>query len=153
MSSRNADRWPVLRSLPGPSEWPSVDDLDDPYPVPAIYYLTDAEGSIVYIGQSGDVRKRIKEHRRQGNKDFDRAYFWGCLCASDRLAWEGILILSCRPRYNRSVNIGIAAAGRCYDLTRSTFSRLATCRRSRQRKAAKTAKPRTHKRVEKRAGS
>jgi len=151
MSNRNSDRWPALRSLPGPSAFRPVADLDgDPYPEAGIYYLTDEAGEIVYVGQSGDIRARIATHRREGKKTFKEAYFWRCLSPSDRLAYEGILILASRARYNRSVNIGLSAEGRAYDLTRSTFARLGACGKRKSAKK-KDSKPRAKVRVAKRS--
>jgi excinuclease UvrABC nuclease subunit len=151
MSSRKSPRWPVLKSLPGPDQFTPVQNLDtEPYPVAGIYFLVDEEGQIVYVGQTGNVKERIRQHTKQGTKRFADACYWECISASDRLAFEGILILASRPRYNRSVNIGIATEGRCYDLTRSTFARLGASSRRKSAKK-KAAKPGSKERMAERA--
>ena len=122
MSSFLAEKWPVLSALPSPSQFRKTDTLG---PGEAGLYLLLQGDVIVYIGQSSDVRNRLQQHRAEGKKQFDGSVWFPCINVGDRLRYEGILILAAVPRYNRSCNLGITNDGRVYDLTRSTYSRLA----------------------------
>jgi hypothetical protein len=100
----------------------SLEDLDPVSEVPrssGIYaYLSG--GKVLYIGHSTDMRRRQREHARE--KDWYPAVDEvRVLCleggADPRLVAETGLLLKYRPRYNRTIKIGIANDGHLYELS------------------------------------
>lgn len=84
-------------------------------PVPGVYLLFDYPGNVVYIGQSADVARRLKDHRSEGTKDFHYALFYHLDDESSRLRLEGILILLHLPAYNKGLNLGLRP-GRAWEI-------------------------------------
>lgn len=76
-------------------------------PVPGIYLLW-RDGAIVYAGQSGDIKTRLRTHRKEDVKKFHSASFYRLPDEMSRLISEGILILYFLPEYNRGLNLGMA---------------------------------------------
>lgn len=65
-----------------------------------VYFLIN-NGEIVYVGQSMNVHKRISEHARQKEKEFDAFHYVVCDPAMlDEL--ENAYIIALAPRYNRA---------------------------------------------------
>ena len=83
-------------------------------PTPGLYILF-RESTIVYIGQSGDIRERLRTHRKEGKKIFDRVTHCFCDDLSERLRLEGILILLHTPKYNRALLLGLSN-GRTHEI-------------------------------------
>lgn len=93
-----------------------------PYPAtpPLLYpglYVFLKDGKPVYIGESGDIPRRLKEHRRKKwyEEGLEVRILW---CNDDqiRLVTETVMILRERPRHNRAIKIGLSVAGRVYGL-------------------------------------
>jgi excinuclease UvrABC nuclease subunit len=133
MSTEHDDSWPLLAAIPPPSQWLPEDELGDWQP--GVYLLISSEGEVDYIGQSGNIKERLKQHRREDKKKFERVRWIECLSQSDRLQYEGILILTTRPRYNRGVWVGLRANGTLHDYTKAHFARVKAT--SQRRKKAK----------------
>jgi len=69
-----------------------------------VYFLL-ADDEIVYVGQSVDVKKRLKQHADYSEKTFNRFFFVQC----DRLELnklEAYYILKFRPKYNIAIPRG-----------------------------------------------
>lgn len=82
---------------------------------PGVYLLL-SRGRIVYVGQTGNLSKRLAEHRREGTKTFDDAqvYLLGDLMS--RLRVEADLIIRLMPIYNHSLLLGIdGLAGKVWE--------------------------------------
>jgi excinuclease UvrABC nuclease subunit len=79
--------------------------------VSGVYCIYDEEDTLLYVGQSCDVRSRISRHRRKK---------WGGAIArievvrigreSDRLIAEAVYILRHFPRHNKAVKLGLSHA-------------------------------------------
>lgn len=65
--------------------------------IPGIYALFD-EDSLVYIGSTKNLRRRISDHLRMSPK----RTFRFASCRKDRLQTEAVLISQFRPRFNRN---------------------------------------------------
>jgi hypothetical protein len=74
--------------------------------IPGIYLLFDGD-ELVYVGQSGDIKVRLAQHRKEGAKQFDRVLLYHMASEMSRLRTEGILILYFLPKYNRGINLGM----------------------------------------------
>ena len=111
------------------SDWPQADIDLPPFtafscednlesasaPVPGVYLLFDYPGNVVYIGQSSDVARRLKDHRAEGTKKFHYALFYQLADETSRLRLEGILILLHLPCYNKGINLGLRP-GRVWEI-------------------------------------
>ena len=69
-------------------------------------YKLYKNGTLVYIGYSGGVNNRLKDHLRE--KDIDEIAL--CKCPTKAIAdkLENSLILSLQPEYNKVVNLRLA---------------------------------------------
>ena len=78
-------------------------------------YLFLKKGKPVYIGESGDIPRRFKEHKRKKwfEEGLDFKVLW-CNNSEVRLLTETIMILRERPRENRAIKIGLSKAGKLY---------------------------------------
>lgn len=136
------DTWPLLESLPRLADALSEAVLRArPGVVPGVYLLWRA-GELVYIGHSGDIARRLAQHRKEATKVFDRATFFDVPDHSLRLRTESVLILAALPAYNRHVSVGIAGpagARHCYDyqlrFTGAPRAKAPAARARRRRKA------------------
>lgn len=69
--------------------------------VNGVYFLTN-KGKIVYVGQSGDISKRIKQHIKEGIKIFDSFSF--LKCGIRETSWqEARFINMYKPIYNKVI--------------------------------------------------
>ena len=70
--------------------------------VPCVYLLMSAEGECLYIGQSCDVKSRLRSHWRA--KRMPLAQYEVIICESPEAAWalEGDLIFQHKPPYNKA---------------------------------------------------
>lgn len=75
-----------------------------------VYLLFSGE-QIVYVGKSINVVPRIFQHKREGQKVFDKAYFLPCH-ASKLDEIEGSLIYAFRPKYNGTARAPLRFIGR-----------------------------------------
>jgi len=100
----------------------TLDDFSDfdiekpPLLFPGVYVFLHGKKR-VYIGESGDVPRRLKEHRRK--KWFSEKLKIKVLWCSDeqaRLMAETVMILRERPRENKAIKIGLSKAGRIYPI-------------------------------------
>jgi len=76
--------------------------------VSGLYCIYDEEDTLLYVGQSCDVRSRVSVHRRKP---------WGKAIAritavrigreSDRLVAEAVHILRHRPLHNKAIKLGL----------------------------------------------
>lgn len=88
-----------------------------PIGVPGVYRFRDAEDGFLYVGESGDVCRRYKEHRRKPwFKDAVRFEVCGVIDPELRLLVETMEILRFRPRHNRALKLGLDKQGRIYSL-------------------------------------
>lgn len=72
-------------------------------------YLLKYQNSVVYVGQSVDVKRRIKEHKQEKKKKFDEFIYISCP-DTNLNSVEAFNILKYSPKYNKeryeiSVNI------------------------------------------------
>lgn len=93
-----------------------LDKEKPPFLFPGVYMFLK-RGKAVYIGESGDIPRRLKEHRRKKwyEANLEVRVLW---CTDDqvRLITETIMILRERPRENRAIKIGLTKTGRVYGL-------------------------------------
>lgn len=89
-----------------------------------VYLLYD-RGQLVYVGQTGNLFRRLAEHRAEATKVFDsyRVYHNDDLDA--RLRIEGIIMLTYLPRYNHALLLGLdGLTGKVWERDhRNPFSR------------------------------
>lgn len=80
-------------------------------------YMFLKKGKAVYIGESGNIPCRLKQHRRKKwhEKDLEVRVLW-CEDDETRLVVETVMILRERPRANRAIKLGLTMAGRVYAL-------------------------------------
>lgn len=95
--------------------WQTEDTLPET-PTAGLYRL-EKDGAPIYIGQSGDIRKRIGQHKTEGKKAFDSFLWAGVATGTDRLRLEGIAILATLPPANKNVHLGFTPQGKVYDMT------------------------------------
>jgi hypothetical protein len=70
---------------------------------PCVYFLTDSDGEILYIGKSRNgTIGRIATH--QYGKEFNRAFFVNCFGYKKMDELESKLILKYRPKYNMVIS-------------------------------------------------
>jgi hypothetical protein len=85
-------------------------------PVQGVYRLLDASGTTVYVGQSSNIKLRLAQHRKEQTKLFEYALIIPQIDdLSQRLRAETVLIMTHMPKYNRGINIGLAA-GQCWEI-------------------------------------
>lgn len=100
----------------------SFDEDFRPFPKlagPGVYAYWDAEGTLLYIGQSGDVKGRRRAHERtkKWGDQIATALYCPLADASERLIAETVLILRHFPKHNRSVKLGISSTkGRVHEI-------------------------------------
>lgn len=96
-----------------PAETYSESDLADlECPICAVYTLW-AGPECLYVGHSGHLRARLRQHRR--DKNFDRVECYLVDSLDDRLRLEGVLILALRPALNKGLHLGVRP-NRCWEL-------------------------------------
>lgn len=79
--------------------------LDEIY----IYFLLEGE-TIVYVGQTVNLKSRLKEHSK--NKTFDRVeYFFTSKTKPETDLLEAVLILKHLPKYNKSLPVAPKEVG------------------------------------------
>jgi excinuclease UvrABC nuclease subunit len=89
-----------------PANFAPLKDL--PALVSGVYCIFDDEDTLLYVGQSCDVRSRISAHRRKKwGPAIERVEAVLIGRESDRLVAEAVHILRHRPRYNRSIKLGL----------------------------------------------
>lgn len=71
-----------------------------------VYLLYD-RGQLVYVGQTGNLFRRVSQHRAEGTKTFDRVRVYHEDDLVSRLRIEGILMLIHLPRYNHALLLGL----------------------------------------------
>ncbi|MEE8522149.1 MAG: GIY-YIG nuclease family protein [Gemmatimonadota bacterium] len=94
------------------------DTESPPFIHPGIYVLSDADGGVIYVGESGDVTRRLKQHARD-KRWYKKVVTVRSIFCSDRdlrLTGETLLILRHRPRHNRAIMIGLDATAKVYPL-------------------------------------
>lgn len=95
-------------------------------PIPGIYVLSDETGP-VYVGQSGDVRRRLAQHRAEGRKRFHDARVYQILDLPSRLLTEAALTALLHPKYNDGIFLGlknpIGGGRRVWEMDRRTIYR------------------------------
>lgn len=80
---------------------------------PGVYFMKDAEGKIIYIGQSSDLRARIGSYRHVTPEKHPKRTLrmvgrialieWQvCTTASEAIDLESALLLEHRPQFNRA---------------------------------------------------
>lgn len=100
------------------SDMKTLDLSDIPPLAGGVYALFDEGGKVLYIGESGGIRTRFRQHRRQKKwwKDVTEARYASSQDTDERLTLETVLILRHRPRHNRAVKLGLAADGTVFAL-------------------------------------
>lgn len=81
--------------------WPLNHQSTPPKGTPCVYLLFDSAGACIYVGQSVNVRSRLKTHKREGRIPVQS---WETICCvsieeADKL--EGDLIFQHQPNYNK----------------------------------------------------
>jgi hypothetical protein len=136
--------WSRAGIIPAPCDFRTEECLcEGPLPDAGVYLLLDGS-EVVYVGQSGDIAGRVRTHRREGKKCFERAVWFPVFGGSERLRVEGILILLLTPKHNRSVALGLRRDGEVYD---TTYAQWGARKKAGKKKAPK---PRTRQGVAKR---
>jgi hypothetical protein len=95
----------AIDALPHLNEFKNERDLPST-PVAGVYFLQNETG-VVYVGQSGHIRRRLAQHRAEGRKQFHDALYYPIEDQMSRLLTEAILTLALRPVYNDAVLIGL----------------------------------------------
>lgn len=102
-------------------------NLDDLRPVSAdeipsvsgIYAYLSAAGEPLYVGRSVNMRRRLREHRREKKwaSEIDSILIYELEGGADPLlVAETGLLLKYRPRYNRAIKLGITNDGRIFEV-------------------------------------
>lgn len=103
------------------SDFSPIDEL--PPFFSGVYLLLDADGEILYVGQSGDVPSRVRTHRRQQKWraaiDAVKAYPLGD--PDDRLTLETLIFLRYRPPHNRTVKLSKRKDGSIFECQFARF--------------------------------
>jgi hypothetical protein len=94
----------MLKSLPALDEFKDEVELE---PMVSGLYALYQDATLVYIGQSENIMRRLSEHRAEGLKVFNRVQFYHLDDLSSRLRSEGVLILTHLPTENKAINVGI----------------------------------------------
>lgn len=96
-----------MNPLKALSSWLREIPVPEPRPTHTGVYFLISRGTVVYVGQSLDVERRMIAHwsstrsrNRVVRRRFDRALFIP-LAVEDLNAYEGALIRALRPKYNR----------------------------------------------------
>lgn len=97
----------LYRSLPQPEHFKEESELAGQTRVGGVYLLL-SKGEVVYVGQSGHIRRRIMQHRADRPRGFDACVFYPLDDLSSRLSVEGILILGLCPPLNHGLNLGLS---------------------------------------------
>lgn len=104
-----------------------------------IYFLID-QGEIVYVGQSVDVFKRIREHRQEGYKKWDR--FSMIPVREEKLTEvETWYIQHFRPRYNKTRQQPRPSEAKVHNVRVKTEDRLRKAARAELSAAASMSAP------------
>lgn len=77
---------------------------------PCVYFLTDKNGDVVYIGKTYSIGVRIGEH--MGAYTFDRLFVMACNNDEEALQKEAEMIFKFQPQRNRSIaawRVGLVA--------------------------------------------
>jgi predicted GIY-YIG superfamily endonuclease len=76
--------------------------VEEAFFLSGIYYLVNSGYGIVYIGESGDIMKRISQHLSEGKKEFDRFTFevYPNSTREERRVYEMEAIKKFKPVYN-----------------------------------------------------
>lgn len=95
----------------------SIDSIKSPF-FPGLYVFYDSSRSPLYLGQSGEVRTRIRQHARS-KKWFSEVASVEALIIADstmRLCAEAVLQLRHRPRYCQTIKLRLCADGSLQEL-------------------------------------
>lgn len=128
------------RSTPRLSGTYTESDLADvECPVRAVYILW-AGDECLYVGHSGHLRARLRQHRE--DKAFDRVEAYLVEELDERLRLEAVLILALRPALNKGIHLGVRP-NRCWELAYawSKSPRAKSAKGRGDRPHAKAAKP------------
>lgn len=107
--------WFFEYEVPRPDDFKGEGDLvREKDLVAGVYLLVDFDGKVVYVGQSGAIQLRARQHRRS-TKRFSTIQYYPVEDVLSRLWIEGILILGLRPKYNRALSLGFAP-GKIWEL-------------------------------------
>lgn len=85
---------------------------------PGLYIFRDTAGAPIYIGQSGNVPQRLKEHARRApwHKHVASVSILMEAHLSTRLCAEAVLQLRYRPRFCRAIKLGLRKDGTLHEL-------------------------------------
>lgn len=84
-------------------------------PVAGVYLLMQ-DDKVRYVGQSSNISLRLKQHRKEQKKRFNKVLFYHIVSEIARLRLEGILILWYVPIYNRGINLGLANGDNVWEI-------------------------------------
>ncbi len=95
----------------------SPDDIESSF-YPGVYALLDVDGKPLYVGQSGDIPQRLREHRKTKRwyEKVDRVLVLLAPDLQDRLLAETVLQLKYRPRHCRAIKLGFNKDGTLTEL-------------------------------------
>jgi len=85
---------------------------------PGLYVALDADCRALYVGQSGHVLLRVKQHADKPWAPQVAEWRYCLLPGGEdaRLTAETVLVLRHRPRHNRAIKLGLRANGSVYEL-------------------------------------
>jgi len=98
------------------SEFSDISDL--PMIYPGVYRLSDENDKVLYVGQSCDVRRRLREHKRSKSwfPSVTKVEALFSADTEDQLIIETIQIFRHRPRHNKAIKLGLKADGSIFPL-------------------------------------
>jgi len=98
------------------SEFVSFDTLP-PFSC-GVYAMLDAAGDVLYVGQTGSFKLRVRDHERTKKwwPQVARIVAYPCADLDLRLCLEAVSILRYRPRHNRAIKIALKNTGEIYEI-------------------------------------
>lgn len=95
----------------------TLDSVPTRLGIAGVYRLWSPD-AVLYVGESGDIPRRLQEHRRTKKwfKEVTRVDLVVIPHTSPRLIAETLEILRLLPRHNRAIKLGISVLGAVYPL-------------------------------------
>lgn len=86
--------------------------------LPGVYMVYGPKGDLLYVGQSGNIRGRLRTHAREKSWWRKPSKIRAHLLAdvSERLLLETLLILRYAPAHNKTIKLGLNKEGGLVEL-------------------------------------
>jgi len=83
-----------------------------------VYVMLNAAGDVLYVGQTGSFKLRMRDHERTKKwwPQVEKIVAYPCADADLRLCLEAVTILRYRPRHNRAIKIALKNTGDIYEI-------------------------------------